>query len=74
MSDTKISSRFQEVIETVEALAPEEQALLVKIIRQRLIQQRRSDLAEEIAEVRAAYQQGAVRRGTVDDLIQDLAE
>jgi hypothetical protein len=63
-----VSSRFQEVIETVEALSPEDQALLIEIIRQRLVQRRRAELAEEIAEARTAYQRGQVRRGTVADL------
>ena len=74
MSDSGASSRLQEVIERVEALPLDEQALLISVIRQRLIQQGRADLAAEIAEVRSAYRRGMVRRGTVADLIEDLAE
>jgi hypothetical protein len=47
-------------------------ALLVKIIRQRLIEGRRAELAAEIAEARSAYRRGEVRRGTVADLMDDL--
>lgn len=65
--------RFQEVIETVETLPPDDQALLVEIIRQRLIQHRRKELAAEIAEAREAYQRGEVHRGTVADLMEALA-
>jgi len=68
------SSRFQDVIETVEALPPDDQALLVEIIRQRLIQHRRGELAAEIAEAREAYQHGEVHRGTVADLMKELTE
>ena len=39
------SSHFQQVIETVESLPPDEQLLLIDIIRQRLIEQRRADIA-----------------------------
>ena len=74
MSKKKVSSRFQQVIETVEALPPDDQLLLIEIIRQRLIQPRRAELAAEIAEARDAYQRGDVRRGTVADLMKALAE
>lgn len=69
----KASSRFQEVIETVEALPPDDQALLIEIVRERLIQHRRAELAAEIAEARAAYQRGDVQRGRVADLLKELA-
>lgn len=68
------TSRFQDVIETVETLPPEDQALLVEIIRQRLIQHRRRELAAEIAEAREAYQRGEVHRGTVADLMEELTK
>jgi hypothetical protein len=72
MSEKVASSRFQEVIETVEALPAGDQALLIEIVRQRLIQQRRAELAADIAEARNAYQRGEVRRGTVADLMEEL--
>ena len=74
MSNTTVSSRFQELIETIEALPLSDQALLIDIIRKRLVQERRSGLAAEIAEARNAYQRGEVRRGTVADLMEDLGE
>jgi len=74
MSNAMASSHFQELIETIEALPLDDQALLIEIIRKRLIQQRRAELAAEVAEARNAYQRGEVRRGTVADLIKDLEE
>jgi len=74
MSKKRVVPRFQEVIETVEALPPDDQVLLIEIIRQRLIQHRRAELAAEIAEARNAYQRGDVRRGTVADLMAEIAE
>ena len=68
------SSRFQDVIETVEALPPDGQALLVEIIRQRLIRQRRRNLAAEIAEAREEYRRGDIHRGTTADLMEELTE
>ena len=72
MSEKIASSRFQEVIETVEALPFGDQALLIEIVRQRLIQQRRTELAADIAQAHNAYQRGEVRRGTVADLMEEL--
>lgn len=74
MSNATASSHFQELIETIEALPLDDQALLIEIIRKRLIQQRRAELAAEIAEARDAYRRDEVCRGTVADLMRDLAE
>ena len=74
MSEAMVFSRFQELIEIIEALPLDDQALLVEIIHKRLIQQRRAELAAEIEDARSAYQKGDVRRGTVSDLMEDLAE
>jgi len=58
----------------VETLSPDDQALLVAIIHQRLIQNRRAELAVEIAEAREAYKRGETRSGTVADLMRELTE
>ena len=65
-------SYFQDVIESVESLSPDDQMLLVEIIRQRLIEIRRNALAAEVTEARGYYQTGEVQRGTVDVLISEL--
>jgi len=72
MSTRAATSRFQETIEAVENLPPDDQALLIEIIRQRLIQQRRTELATDIAEARNAYERGDIRRGGVANLMQEL--
>ena len=71
---TKRCPRFQDIIETVEGLPPDEQALLVDVMRHRLIQRRRGELAAEIAEARKAYRSGDTHRGTVADLLKELME
>ena len=70
----RASSTFQVALETVEALTPEDQEMLVEIVRRRLIERRRTELAEDIAAAREAYRHGDVRRGTVDDLMVELTE
>ena len=74
MQTTFTSSIFQNAIEGVERLPVDDQLLLIEIIRQRMIQYRRSELVAQVAEARAAYQTGDVRRGSVDDLMQELEE
>ena len=74
MSQRSAASRFQEVIEAVEGLEPDDQVMLIEIIRQRLIQHRRTELAAQVAEARAAYQRGGVHRGTAAELVDELDE
>jgi len=69
---TKRSSRFGAVVEAAEALPLEEQEMLVDLIRYRLVEQRREEIAANIARSREEYRQGQVRRGTVDDLMAEL--
>ena len=66
------TSTFQKVLEAIEALDPEDQAILVDIIQHRLKQQRRDELIKAVAEAREAYAKGEVRSGTVADLMAEL--
>ncbi|MCH8012554.1 MAG: hypothetical protein IIA61_11500 [Candidatus Marinimicrobia bacterium] len=74
MNEKISSSRFQEAIETVEALPKDDQALLIEILKQRFIAHRRKVIANDISEAREAYEQGNVHRGTVEDLMRDMEE
>jgi len=74
MTPAKKISLFQQAIETVESLSPEEQTILIDIIQNRLKQQRRDELLQAVAESEQDYAQGNVRRGTVADLMAELNE
>ncbi|MBE9165242.1 MULTISPECIES: hypothetical protein [Microcoleaceae] len=74
MTPAEKISLFQQAIETVESLSPEEQTILIDIIQNRLKQQRRDELLQEVAESEQDYAQGNVRRGTVADLMAELNE
>lgn len=74
MARKSSSSRFQETIEMVEALPPDDRLLLIEIIRRRLIEHRRRGLSAEVSEARQAHERGEVRRGTVAELMKELAE
>ena len=58
----------------MEALEPEEQAILLNIISKRLAQQRRNELIEDIAQARDDYQKGNVKRGSISNLMAELDE
>lgn len=68
------TSLFQKAIDTVEALSPEEQNILIDIIQNRLKQQHRDELLKAVAESEKDYEIGNVRRGTVADLMAELDE
>ena len=69
---TEKTSTLQKAIEVVEALSPDEQAILIDIIDKRLKQQRREQLLQEVAESERDYALGNVRRGSVSDLLVQL--
>ncbi len=50
----------------------DEQAMLVDIILNRLKQQRKTQLLEEVAQAEREYDCGNVRRGSVADLMAEL--
>jgi len=68
------TSAFQRAIEGVEMLPADDQLLLVEIIKQRLIQHRRAEIIAVVADSRASYQTGSVRRGTAEDLLKELED
>ena len=68
------TSTFDKAIAVVEALPPEDQAILVDIITNRLRQRRRDELIEAVAEAERDYACGNVRRGSVADLMAELDE
>ena len=72
MSGHATISRFQELIETVEALPPDEQETLVEIIHLRLAQGKRAQLIEDVAQARDAFKRGDVRRGSAADLMAEV--
>ena len=67
-------SHFEEVLEVVETLPLDDQEILVELVRQRVADKRRAEIARSIAETRAEYQAGQIQRGSVADLMAELDE
>ena len=66
------TSTFQKAIETVEALSPEEQTILIDIIHNCLREQKRQELLQDIAEAEQNYLSGNFKQGSVTDLMSEL--
>ena len=57
---------------SVEDLDMEDQAALVEVVNRRIAVARLRELVQEIAEARAEYRRGNVKRGTASDLMREL--
>jgi hypothetical protein len=66
------SSVFNSVLNSIEALSPEDQEALITLVQKRLVETRRAEIAANIVQAKAEYQAGQVFRGTVDDIIAEL--
>jgi len=63
---------FQQALDVIEQLSAEDQNTLIEIIRRRLIEQRRAEMARNARATIQAFREGRARDGTVDDLRRDL--
>jgi hypothetical protein len=74
MSHRDESLPFNRVIETVEAIPFEDREILVDILQKRQNEARRSQLVQQIAEVRQDYTDGNISFGSVDDFLAALED
>ncbi len=58
---------FREALDLVESLSDEERLALVEIVKSRLVERRRDEIAESVREAREDYSGGEVRKGTADE-------
>ena len=65
---------FQEALEIIESFPEEQRESLIEIVKYRLVEERRNQLAQGIKEAREEFRRGEVKRGTVDDLMRELPE
>jgi hypothetical protein len=64
--------RFGEVLEAAAQLSLEEQEGLVEVLRHRVIELRREDLAAEIRQAREEFDAGQCEPTTPDDLLKTI--
>ena len=70
--NNKPSTPFQQALETVERLPESDQEALVEVIRARLIEHRRTEIAIHARETLQAFREGRAKYGTLEDLKEDL--
>jgi hypothetical protein len=74
MSGAVHSLSFQDLIDAVESMPLDDQSMLVELINKRIIEKRRARLVAEVQEARSAFKRGDVKRGTFEDLMEDLKD
>ena len=61
-----------EALESLSQLSPDDQLMVAEILRKRIIEQRRQELAKSVEISRKEYAQGLTGHGSVDDFVSDL--
>ncbi len=64
---------FNDALEIVESLPEGQRESLIEIVKNRLIEERRDRLAQNIKEAREEYARSDIRKGTVDDLMRETS-
>jgi len=63
---------FGQVLETVEQLPLEDQEALVDIVRRRIVDRRRMQLARDVREAQEEFRAGSARPATPDELMDEI--
>ncbi|RJP31685.1 MAG: hypothetical protein C4527_07240 [Candidatus Omnitrophota bacterium] len=66
------ADQFGQVLEAADQLTLEEQEMLMDILRRRIIERRRKEIAQDILEARHAFEQNNVCPATPDELMREI--
>ncbi len=69
---TEVPTPIQQVLEEIEKLGPQDQQVVIEIVRQRLVERRRAEIAQNARAAVQAFRDGRAQYGTVEDLRRDL--
>lgn len=67
-----METRFTDVLESVENLPAEEKEMLVDILRNRMIEERRIQLRSEIEDSRSEFENGTCGTMTADEIMNEV--
>ena len=67
-------SLLQQALDVVESLPPDEQETLIELVRRRLVERRRAEIARNAEETLQAVRDGRAGYGSVEDLQRDLGK
>ena len=71
---TTTPTPIQQALDQIEGLDADDQQAVIEIVRQRLVERRRAEIAENARSAVRACREGKARYGTVSDLRRDVAE
>ncbi len=63
---------FSEILEAADQLSVDEQTTLIEVLRHRVTERRREELAREIQEARREFQAGQCQPKTPADILKDI--
>lgn len=67
-------SVFGKVLEAADQLTLEEKEALIAVLQRRVLDQRREEIAQEIAAARSEFQAGECRPATPEDIMKEILE
>jgi hypothetical protein len=68
------TSLLQQALEVVDKLPPEDQETLIEVVRRRLIEQRRAEIAHNATATLQAVREGKAQYGSAEDVKRDLLD
>jgi len=64
--------RFGEILEEADRLPLEDQETLIEVLKKRMRDRRRAELAKDIQEAQKEFQEGSCRPATADELVREI--
>ncbi|MDQ3321443.1 MAG: hypothetical protein M3525_03140 [Acidobacteriota bacterium] len=68
-----MQSKFADVLEAVEELLTDDKEELIRILNNRLVENRRNQLKHEIESAEREFEQGLCKSLTVDEFVQEVS-
>lgn len=66
------SKTFDEALDAIEHLPPDEQAELIAVVQRRLAERRREQMIDDVRQARAEFDAGQSSPASVDDLMREI--
>jgi len=63
---------FEAALDVIDRLPPDDQEAIIEIVRKRMTERRRREIADNAQATLQAFREGRASYGTVDDLRQEL--
>ncbi len=65
---------LDQMLDNISRLPVDEQLMLAEIIKKRIVEQRRKEIAYNVRESLEEYKSGKAKTGSIDDLIKELED